>query len=236
MKKFILTVALSIVGVLGFAPFASAQSLNNFVISSYDVDVQLSRDVEQHSVMNVKETIAADFPEYDQNHGLVRSFVKKYDGHGLAFNLESVTDAQGTDLEYHWNDDNLQIGNANTFVHGRQTYVISYTMHDTTRFYKDVNRDELYWDMLGVDWQVPILQARVKLVVDGELQSALTGQNACYFGASHSAARCILAQNETEFISEASDLQPGEGIAVAIGFKPRTFAAYLSTPSKATTS
>ena len=229
MKKFILTVVLSIVGVLGFSPIASAQSLNNFVISSYDIEMNLSRDDEQRSTLAVKETVTADFPEYDQNHGLTRAFVKEYDGHSLSFDLKSVTDDRGNKLEYHWDNDALQIGNADKFVHGQQTYVISYTMRDVTRYYEDVGRDEFYWDVLGLEWQVPISQAQVKLTVDDSLEKSLTGDKACYVGKTGSTNKCELVSDGATFTADASELGAYEGMTMAIGFIKGTFAEYEQT-------
>lgn len=229
MKKIILYVLLVIVGSLGFGALASAQSTNNFTISSFDAKMKLSRDDEKHSKLEVTETIVADFPEFDQNHGLERAFVKEYDGHKISFELGSVTNEHGDNLEHSWNGDSLRIGNADTFVHGRNTYVISYTMRDVTRYFDDVNRDELYWDVLGTDWQVPISQARVNLEIDPDLQSLLTENKACYIGSSGSTDSCELAQQGLEFTTQSHQLSPGQGITIAIGFEPGTFAPYKRT-------
>ena len=229
MKKILFGVIISIVGVLGLSAVTSARSLNNFTISSYDIEMNLSRDDEQRSTLAVKETVTADFPEYDQNHGLTRAFVKEYDGHSLSFDLKNVTDDRGNELEYHWDDDALQIGNADKFVHGQQTYVISYTMRDVTRYYKDVGRDELYWDVLGLEWQVPISQVRVKLMVDDSLEKALTGDEACYVGKTGSTNRCELVPDGATFTADASDLGAYQGMTMAIGFNQGTFAEYKQT-------
>ena len=229
MKQIFLGVLIAAIGVVGFGALASAQSVNSFTIASFDVEMNLDRDAERHSMLTVTETIVADFPESDQNHGLERAFVKKYDGHGISFELTSVENEQGEELEYSWNNDSLRIGNKDVYVHGRNTYVISYTIRDVTRYFEDVNRDELYWDVLGVDWQVPISRARVKVTIDPKLQDALTGDTACYSGFSGSTARCELLQHGLEFTAEANQLLARQGVTVAIGFKPETFAAYEPT-------
>ena len=217
MKKLLFAIAFSFMGVVAFVSPASAQSTNNFTISSFDVEMKLGRDTERRSTLAVKETIVAEFPESDQNHGLERAFVKEYDGHGLSFELKSVTDEHGEALTYRWMGDVLRIGDADMYVHGKNTYVISYTMRDVTKFFKDVNRDELYWDVLGTDWTVSISQAQVKVMLDGQLQGALTGDAACYVGALGSTMRCGMAQDGAEFSAAASGLRAREGMTMAIG-------------------
>ena len=112
MRKVTVGILLAIIGVMIFVSPASAQSTNNFTISSFDVEMKLGRDTERRSTLAVKETIVAEFPESDQNHGLERAFVKEYDGHGLSFELKSVTDEHGEALTYRWMGDVLRIGDA----------------------------------------------------------------------------------------------------------------------------
>ena len=46
----------------------------------------------------------------------------------------------------------MQIGSADSYVHGATTYVISYTQRDTIRHFSDTNDDEFYWDVNGTGW------------------------------------------------------------------------------------
>lgn len=226
MKKLLVGIIALVLGVVGMPTTARALDTNNFTISSYDVQMTLGRDGDNRSTLSAKETIVAAFPDFDQNHGLERAFVKTYDGHDLSFNLTNVTDANGNALNYHWNGDNLRIGDGETYVHGLQTYVIAYTMRDVTRYYSDTGRDEFYWDVIGTDWQVPIASATVQLALDPALQAALTGNTACYQGASGSTATCQVQKTDNGFAVTAQNLQPGEGVTMAIGFNKGTFAAY----------
>lgn len=228
MKKLIFTV-LAFVFALSTAPVAQAANTNNFQITSYNADMTLARDTDQRSTLEVKETFVAEFPSFDQNRGLTRAFVKDYDGHSLSFNLKSVTDENGTSLKYNWSGDTLRIGEEKTFVHGRQTYVITYALRDVTRFYADTGRDEFYWDVLGTEWQVPIAAASIELIVDPSLRASFTGNNACYTGTFRSTDRCGIYETPNGFRVDASNLAAGQGITVAVGFEQGTFAAYKQT-------
>ena len=103
-RNFVSALALVIVTSLGFSAPAQA-SVDDFTISRYDVQMRLGRDSEGRSTLKTTEIITAQFPDFDQNHGIERIFVREYDGHSTSFNLESVTDQNNTPLDYNWNEE-----------------------------------------------------------------------------------------------------------------------------------
>lgn len=84
--------------------YSLAQDLNNFYISDYEVDIYLSRDAENHSKITTVEKIVAVFPDFDQNRGITRDFVKGYNGHDTELTLISVTDENGVPIDEGLND------------------------------------------------------------------------------------------------------------------------------------
>ncbi len=226
MKRLlgILLVGLGLVG-LWVQPVRAAD-VNNFRITSYVVDMKLGKNSESRSVLETKETITAQFPDYDQNHGLERALVFDYDSHTTNLDVQSVTDANGNPLTYTFVSGMIRIGDANTYVHGSQTYVITFTQQDVTRFYADTNRDEFYWDVIGTDWKVPIDGAQIRLTVDGALVSSLSGDSACYRGGYGSSTDCQIAEGNGVYSATVTGLQAHEGVTFAVGFKKGTFAAY----------
>lgn len=119
---------------------------HNFRITNYDVHMELGRDEDKTSTLRTTLTITADFPP-NQNRGIAPIFVKTYGKHSTSFNLESVTDDQGTALEYHWEGDELRIGNTDVYVSGLKTYVITYTQRNVTKYYADTNKDPSFIGM-----------------------------------------------------------------------------------------
>jgi len=229
MKRFYAALIIFL-SVMGFwVPSAHAADVNNFRITSYAVDMKLSRNSDNRSTLDTKETITAEFPDYDQNHGLERAFVTDYDGHPTKLSVTSVTDTAGQALHYSMTNGVMRIGDASQYVHGLQTYVIRYTQQDVTKFYSDTNRDEFYWDVIGTDWQIPIDSANVQLTVDDSLKAALSGNSACYSGAANSTTTCQIDKTDTGFTTNVTGLQPNQGVTIAIGFNQGTFVAY--TPS-----
>lgn len=233
MKKVFGGVFLAVLGlILGLVTLSgSAQaSVNNFYISDYKIDYHLTRDSESRSVLETTELITAEFPNFDQNHGIERAIPKSYDKHPTSVSVTSVTNALGERLNYTTYDSNdnlvVRIGDADRYVHGQQTYQIKYTQRDVTKYFADVNADEFYWDTNGTEWAVPIKKLVVRLFVDDALTGALNGNKACYVGAAGSTQLCILSQKKGEFGVTAANLSAGENATIAIGFKPQTFAVY----------
>lgn len=229
MKHFLLLIA-SFLLVTALLPTSASAAVNDFTISNYDIVYQLDKNAEGRSTLKTTETITAVFPDYDQNHGIERAIPTEYDGHKTKLKITSVVNGQGSRWNYTTYSQSgntvVRIGDADKYVHGLQTYVITYEQQDVTRYFSDTDRDEFYWDTNGTDWRVPIAALTVTLKVAPALTGSLTGETACYQGYSGSNTRCSAIFVDNELTTQASQLNPGENVSVALGFKPGTFAAY----------
>jgi len=233
MKKmlvYIAAVASVILLGVGVSPKVNAVSTNNFTISSYQIDYYLNRDSTNHSTLKTVEKIVAEFPSYDQNHGIERYIPQSYEGHSTRLAVASVADESGALLQYTTYGSNgnevLRIGDANQYVHGTKTYVITYNQQDVTRYFDNTKSDEFYWDTNGTSWGVPITHLSVALHIGGSVASSLSNNNACYIGAQGSSVPCDVLASANGFVASADNLQPEENLTLAIGFKAQTFAAY----------
>lgn len=233
MKRLVFCVITTLALLFGLAPSAAA-NVNNFTISDYKIEMTLDRDSEGRSTLQTVETITAQFPDFDQNRGLERAIPKRYDGHSTSLRIESVTDRQGAPRVYsEYTDDNgnlvVRMADMSKYVHGEQTYRLTYTQRDVTRYFRDTNSDEFYWDTNGTGWRVPIARLQVDLAVADRIQKETTGQRACYVGATGSTTRCELTQNGARYTTTGQSLAPGQNITIAIGFEPGTFSGYQMT-------
>ncbi|QQG50671.1 MAG: DUF2207 domain-containing protein [Candidatus Saccharibacteria bacterium] len=241
MKRFILglgAVLLAVIGVSGVtSPSAHAQSVDNFLISSFEADYYLGKDSEGRSTLKTVERITAEFPSYDQNHGLERAIPQRYDEHSTSLKIESIVDESGNTLKYSENNSGdmrvVRIGDANTYVHGKQTYVITYLQRDVTKFFSNTNDDEFYWDTNGTQWAQGMDLVTARIHVDKALTDKLNNNVACYRGIEGFTVQCELArdalESETLYTVTMTNLEPGENITVAVGFAPHTFAEYQPT-------
>jgi uncharacterized membrane protein YgcG len=224
-------------GVLGLpAPALAADSsirsdVSDFSFSSFDGEYTLGRDDGGHSTLTAVETFVAQFPEFDQNKGIVRAIPEGYLGVDLHTEIVSVSDADGNPVAF---DDSetengfllLALG-TDEYVRGSQTYVIEYTQRDAVRAFADTDADELFWDAPGTGWEQPFAQAQMRVVVPEELTDSLTGESACYVGPQGSTTQCEISETtnggSSEFASPLAELGAGENISMAIAFEKGTF-------------
>jgi uncharacterized membrane protein YgcG len=214
-----------------------ATDVNDFTFASMDVQYDLGRAQDGTSTLRVVETFVADFPSFDQNHGMVRRLDESYLGVPLHPNLISVTDQNGKprESEVVSKDGVYAITSRDSnFVHGRQTYVFTYTMQNVVRHFNDTHADEFYWDVNGTDWQQPFERVSARVTMPSDLESARTGNQACYFGSQGSTDRCDISVDAGAIHASAGPLQPYQTMTIAIGFASGTFtpfdSSYLASP------
>ena len=230
MKRFVLLIlGVVVLGLLGTQTAHAA--VNDFTISDYNVNYDLSRGSDNRSKLTTVETITAVFPAFNQNHGLERAVPTRYQSHNTNLKIQSITDQAGRPLEYSTSTFNnnliIRIGKKDTYVHGSQTYVLTYTQQDITDNFTNTGRDEFYWDINGTEWRVPITRLSATLHIDPSIKDSLTNNNACYFGFSGSNNACEIAQiDDSNVRIQQEGVAAGENVTIAIGFKSGTFLEY----------
>jgi uncharacterized membrane protein len=238
MKKILLAVLVACLAAIIGSNTASADA-NNFTFSSFEADYYVNKDSEGRSTMTVKEQLVAEFPNFDQNHGIERAIPKDYDGHPVNLDVQSVTNGQGSSLNYttyaSGGNKVIRIGDADKYVYGQQTYRITYVMHDVTKHFE--TGDELYWDTNGTDWQQPFGSVTARIHIPETLAADLDGRTACYAGLAgrNDTSSCTIAtttaNGETLIATSTTrGLTSNENLTYVIGFKANTFAAYVKPP------
>jgi len=236
MKRFFLGLGALLLLVGVGAPLAHAADTDNFTIRSFEADYYLDKDAEGRSTLKTVEKITAIFPDYDQNHGIERAIPASYDGHSTHLTVDSVTDASGVKMNYSESTSNdnqvLRIGDADTYVHGTQAYVITYTQRDVTKFFSDTNDDELYWDINGTQWAQAMDSVTARVHIASNLVGALNNKASCYQGAQGSTTSCEIVRSisgDALFSAQASNIGAYENMTLAIGFTAHTFTPYQPT-------
>ena len=232
MKRLLLI----FLAVITFAtiPMPAFADTNDFTFTSFDADYYLSKDNEGRSKVSVTETLVAEFPNIDQNHGIERAIPAKYDGHSIDLSITSVTDLGKTPLSYRTYNSNdntvIRIGNADQYVHGTQAYVINYTMRDVT--ITQNGSQEFFWNINGTQWQQPFSVVSARIHLDPSIANAFDQRTVCFTGTQGSTEKnCeINVLNDTITVTTTAPLQAAENLSIAIGFKADTFAAYVAPP------
>ena len=226
--RFKLLAALVVANLLMPGQIASAD-VNDFSFESFDAVYELSqnKDFDNRPEIHVTESIVAIFPEIDQNRGIKRSIPSSsYGVYPGLIEIHSVTDENGAARDYEVIEEegfnNIYIKNDDdSFVNGRQTYVIEYTQSWVIRnFQASSGNDEFYWDVNGTGWLQSFGRVSASVKVDKELQAnLLTTAVACYQGLSGSTKSCDVKKlSAGQMYFAASNLMPGENLTISIPF------------------
>src|SRR6266404_1087032 len=206
----IATVALAV--VLAWPGRASAQASTER-ITSYDAQVTVRHD----GSMLVDEQITYNFGA-GQRHGIFRVIPVRSRYNGTYDRIYPV------DVQSVWSDTpnpeysvdssgssiSIKVGNPDQTVTGVHWYEITYVVRGGLNAFAD--HDELYWNVVGNQWQVPIDRVTVRV----SAPAAVT-RVACYAGPAGSAGTCQHAGITTGVASfSQSGLGPGEGLTVVV--------------------
>jgi uncharacterized membrane protein len=205
-------------------------ALRQLVIQHFDDEVIVSED----GTIDVTETIQAHFSG-ENWHGLYRMIPTEYTNpEGLNYSLLidhiAVTDSDGHSLKYEQSREGrytkfkIYIPHADDSTH---TVVLHYRVLDAIRFFED--HDELYWNVTGNDWEVPIQSASAHLA----LPAGVSGLHAiAYTGALNSRAQDAVVEIRDNAVDVHSTrpLSFHQGLTVVIGFDK----GFVHAPSGAT--
>jgi len=215
MKKGIIFVFLLLAGILSIPKPVFAEGINSFVL---DAAIQTDGSV------NFKEQIQYDFSP-NSRHGIFRTIpTTKTNSDGKEFSVAlsdySVLDRQNAPYRYSTTQGGssvqLKIGDPNVLLEGQKTYVIGYKALGAITYFSD--HDELYWNVTGNEWTVPIGYAEAHInfpVKDAKLQVA------CFTGASGSKqSDCTYSiVNGTAIVKTTKPLAVGEGFTEFLDFR-----------------
>ena len=233
MKRLLLAVSLRTVSLLAVSLLAV--SLLSLPASALAQDTGWTI-TEFHA--GVIERIAVDFGGLER-HGIYRTIPVVYkrqvsenlpmSAGRVRFSLDvrRVADGAGDPLPYEVSgiqNKEIRIGDPDRTVSGRQVYVIDYALSGGLGFFEEF--DELYWQVTGTRWPVPIEHASATVILPADLAAAFADsvpwQARCYAGGpeSTSDAGCIAAYASpgTYRFETVAPLAPGEGLTLAAGW------------------
>ncbi|KKS89120.1 MAG: hypothetical protein UW37_C0017G0007 [Candidatus Gottesmanbacteria bacterium GW2011_GWA2_44_17] len=224
MKKLLLF--FTIVCALAFFPITTLRAEE---ISSFDGDISIQKD----GSFTVSENILYDFGTHEK-HGIYRTIpYEKINTEGKRFRMDmgpfSVIDPEGKPYQFtqstEGQDTQLKIGSPNVLVREQKTYIIRYTVKGGLTYFSD--HDELYWQVTGTDWQVPIQKASLAVSLPGTIDQTQIRMT-CYTGSRDSSASdCSTAYTNGRItISSDTMLSSREGMTVVVGF-PKNLVAVL---------
>ncbi|MEI8270846.1 MAG: DUF2207 domain-containing protein, partial [bacterium] len=185
-------------------------------INSFDSQIKINADA---SII-VNETIKYDFADTEK-HGIYRDIPVRYNTalgeKSIKLEVQSVT-LDGNKENYTTSlsgvNESIKIGNAGLTIKGEHVYSIVYRVVGAIGYFD--NYDELYWNITGNGWKVPILNSSSKIELPKDSKII---QLSCYFGYLGSKEKCdtSIEKNIANAFSSRI-LNSGEGLTFAVGF------------------
>jgi uncharacterized membrane protein len=196
------------------SPTTAQRSL---VIERFDAAITVNRD----GTIDVTETISPRFT--GRWNGIYRTIPVKYrtpQGFNWTLRLElvSVTDQSGqplkteTSRERHYIKYKIYVPGA---VDATRTVVLRYRAENGLRFFED--HDELYWNVTGDEWEVPIEAATAEITLpDGADGVRAIAFNGAYGSTAHDAS--VDQEGPTIRIAMPHRLEFHEGLTAVVGW------------------
>ncbi len=174
------------------------------------------------SSINVTESVTVHFIGGPW-HGLYRLIPVEYVtpqgmNYSLFLSVTRVTDGAGHNLKYessrdrHYRKLKIYVDNADNSV---QTIHIEYTVADALRYFE--NYDELYWNITGDDWDVPIGSASASISLPAEAKNIRASVYTGRYGARGSNAEAEVTGNGVE-VRTTGSLGYHEGVTISVAF------------------
>lgn len=222
-RLFLAFSSLALLCLLQFIPVLPVDA-RSFVLSRFDVELQVLSGGD----LLVTETVSLRFE--GAWNGIERLIPVEYRtpqgfNYTLLLNQVTVTDERGTPLtfessrERHYRNFKIWIPGA---TDATRTFVLKYRVRNGLKFFED--HDELYWNVTGDEWDVPIEQASVRIILPphttGLRAQAFTGA----YGAREAAATVAIVGSGIE-MTMTRPLGFREGLTAVVGWDKGIVAA-----------
>ena len=200
------------------APFQGAAQ-RSLEIQSFDVTLEVQEDGD----IQVMESIRIRFN--GAWNGFYRTIPVEYRtpqgfSYRLFLNMEAVTDEGGRELEREISREGpyrkvkIWVPDA---VDATRTFTLRYSSPNALRFFEE--HDELYWNVTGTEWDVPIRSASALI----QLPEGASGLRASAFTGAYgsTAQNALMEEVESGFYFETTrGLDFREGLTVVVGWDP----------------
>lgn len=193
--------------------FAAAEEITEFTS-----DIRVTPE----GSLRITETILYDFGEA-KRHGIFRTWPRQHPQSSGTWYTDRVVDVDVVEVQRgsstapytrsdSTRDTELRIGDPDVTISGRHTYTITYEVAGALTYYDDGAID-LYWNVTGDEWSVPIEQAIARVSGAGVATDTV---GSCYVGQAGSRDSCAQATSTgTAVIFTADRLMAGEGLTIA---------------------
>lgn len=196
-----------------------------FTIKNYNVDLTLKKD----AVLEVKEELDVNFTQ--QRHGIFRKIPYLYElskgqeeraerpfllGNKYRYDIFDIeVPHEKTKIYKEGRYLIIRIGDPDKYVYGEKKYTIYYKIYGGINFFP--NHSELYWNVIGTEWDVPIEHAEAYVFLPTPIEIfenelfVYTGR----YGSKETKAEYKL-DDRVLHIKSTAPLSPKEGLTIGL--------------------
>lgn len=218
MKKLLIFLFVNLISLITPIPVFAAE-----VIHSFDTNIV----AHQNGDMTITETIDYDFGS-NSRHGIYR-FIPTYTAVGNLFRVSDIKflsikrggQTEPFDDTYNAAKVEAKIGDPDQTIKFTHQYEIKYLVKNGIGSNYD-DHDEIYWNLTGNEWDVPIEMATATITTDF---NATPTKTTCYtgpVGAKTQDCSSEIAGNSS-VTKTRNQLEPSEGVTVVTAFPVGTF-------------
>jgi len=212
-KRWLIAGAFFVLAAI-LVPAASGRELK---IDGFDANIIVTAD----GVIEINESIRIRF--VGTWNGLFREIPIEYVtpqgmNYSLLLSVKRISDESGNQLKYessrerHYRKLKIYVPNATDIT---RTIVIEYSVTNALRFFED--HDELYWNVTGDEWDVPIRAASATVVLPDGATNLRTNAFTGTYGSRAGDAETRIDGNRI-YITTTRPLDFRQGLTVAVAF------------------
>jgi uncharacterized membrane protein YgcG len=213
MRRIVISAFAAVTLPLSVGGSAAGQAVGE-VIHSYVVEIRILVDGD----LEITETIDYDFGS-SLRHGIFRTIPTRFhhdDVYDRVYpirdvSVESPTAPTEVEVSEEGGSTVIRVGDPDVEISGRHTYALTYRVEGALNAFDQ--HDELYWNAIGDEWQVPIESVRVVVRAPAEVKRVV-----CFQGWEGGTDVCGSAAHEgpTARYSAGRTLQAYEGLTIVV--------------------
>lgn len=223
-KMYILFLILTIISIIiPNTSNAAQKKYYDYTIERYNINMTVNED----NTFDITEIITTNFNV--SKHGIFRKIplkneVKRLDG-TKSNNKAQITNIDVVGDDYNtYNEDGykvIKIGNAYNTIKGNHTYTIKYTYNIGKDPLK--NKDELYFNLIGEEWDAPIKRISFNIKMPKEFDGTLLGFSSGKVGSTYNSNVSYSVNGKVITGRVNGTLNPGEALTVRLELPDKYF-------------